>query len=73
MYYKQYVCEVIAKSDKKVIYKTIIKALTIEEAEDFAIKDYNEHSKDDFYNPDEMTVKIKLITDWVDSNTKENA
>lgn len=71
MYYKQYVCEVVSKENKELLYKTIIRALTIDEAEDNAIKDYNDKFNDNFYDPDNMCVKVRLITDWVDSNSGE--
>lgn len=71
MYYKQYVCEIINKENKELLHKTIIRALTAEEAEDNAIKDYNDKFTDNFYDPDNMIVKVRLITDWVDSNSGE--
>ena len=71
MYYKQYVCEVLLKENKELLYKTIIRALTIDEAEDNVIKDYNDKFSDNFYDPDTMCVKVRLITDWVDSNSGE--
>lgn len=71
MYYKQYVCEIILDNEKskETIFKTIIRALTIDEAEDFAIKEFNEKTSDNLFDPDTMSVKVSLVENWVDKNS----